>query len=247
MKKTVYASNQQARLHLTRSNSKLGGKKEKIFALSYVPGAGIIYFKDGRPVSTVVGTCGAVDCSKCGKKGICYAIDSFVQYPAVTVACVENTLQLREDIDTHFNEIYAAAIKEKVTTIRYTASGEIENYRHFEKVVELAERLPAVNIYLYTKNYKVLREFFGRGLELPNNLVVLISVWGDQGVKEYNEFKHHNNIKCFAVNSTMKTQATCPAYTLVNGKAKLNKEMTCAKCGLCTARSKAKIIGCIEH
>lgn len=107
MKETVYMKDCKPRLHGTFSNDKLGGKNLKIVAISYVPGKGILTFKDGRPVLDCEGTCRNVDCSQCGKFGVCYAIDSFVQYPAVTVNRVENTMQLREDINKHFADINA--------------------------------------------------------------------------------------------------------------------------------------------
>lgn len=246
MKKTVKINTCTPRFHGTFSNAKLGGKNQKIMAVSYAPGAGYIHLKNGALVADCLGTCGAVDCKECSKA--CYAIRSYRQYPAVTVNCVENTMQLREDPAQHFKDIKAAAIANNIETIRYTASGEIENRVHFDYLVNLAVDLPNIQIYLYTKNYEVLRAYFESGRELPENMTVLISTWGRQGVEEYREFSTHNNIKCFAVNPDGITpQVYCPAYKEVNGKVKLNKDMTCAKCGLCTGKSKAKIIGCLEH
>lgn len=251
MKETVFTKNCKPQFHGTFSNDKLGGKSQKIMAVSYVPGADLVYFADGRPVSDCMGTCGAVNCSQCGKRNVCYAIDSYVQYPAVTINRVENTLQLREDIDQHFADIKQAIIKNKIEILRYTESGEFENYNHFSKLVDLAKDMPNVLVYAYTKNYAVLREYFGTGAELPKNLVILISVWGDQGVAEYNEFKSHENIKCFAVKSNIKVDAMCPAYRKdENGKVTRvhSDAVKCGNCGLCTGKHPTvKVIGCVEH
>ena len=251
MKETVYMSACKPQFHGTFSNDKLGGKSQKIMAVSYVPGKDLVYFGDGRPVSDCKGTCSSVDCSQCGKRNVCYAIDSYVQYPAVTVNRVENTMQLREDIDKHFEDIKQAIIKNKIEILRYTESGEIENYQHFLKLVGLANDMPNVLVYAYTKNYEVLREYFNKGNELPKNLVMLISVWGDQGVREYEEFKPHENIKCFAVKSDIKVDAMCPAYRKdENGKVKRvhSDAVKCGNCGLCTGKHPSvKVIGCVEH
>ena len=251
MKETVFMSNCTPQFHGTFSNDKLGGKTQNIMAVSYVPGADLLYFNDGRPVSDCSGTCASVNCSKCGKRNVCYAIDSYVQYPAVTVNRVENTLQLRNDIDKHFEDIKAAIIKNKIKILRYTESGEFENYNHFMKLVDLANDMSEVLVYAYTKNYAVLREYFNTGKELPDNMVILISVWEDQGIAEYNEFKEHKNIKCFAVRSDIKVDAMCPAYRKdENGKTYRVKSdaVKCGNCGLCTGKHPTvKVIGCVEH
>lgn len=250
MKETTYSMTLQPRFHGTFSNAKLGGKNARIMAISYVPGNGIATFADGRPVTDVPGTCSGVDCSKCEKA--CYAMRAYRQYPAVTVNRAENTLQLREYPDKHFDDIREAIIKNNITLVHYTESGEIENLLHFTRLCALAQKCPDVSFYLYTKNYNVLREFFSVW-ELPENITVLISTWDGQGEKEYQEFRDHPGIKCFAVKPSedlqKQVQATCPAYKAdANGKAKLNKEMTCARCGLCTGKHPAvKVISCIEH
>ncbi len=238
--------------HATLNNDKLGGKSEKILAIGYVPGSDLLYLNNGTMVSDCKGTCGAVDCSGCGFRGICYAIDSYCQYPAVTVNRIENTLQLRTNIDLHFLSIYYTALENKVETIRYTESGEIETYTQFSYVVELAEKLPNVKIYLYTKNYAVLRKYF-ESAELPENMVVLISIWENTGVSEFLEMSDHNNIKAFVVNNQdIKVNAMCPAYhknpkTGKVERVKDNPAVKCGNCGLCTGKHKCKIIGCLEH
>lgn len=241
-KETVYMRNCKAQFHPTKANSKLGNKK--IFGVSYAPAAGLLYLKSGVLVSDCLGTCGAVDCSGCVKA--CYGTRDYRQYPSATLNRVENTMQLREDPDGHFEAIKNYAIATGAEIIRYTESGELESTDQLRRVVKLARDLPNVFIYLYTKNYKALREFFAAD-ELPQNMVILVSVWEDLGKEEYKEFSKHAGVKCFAVNSDIKVNAMCPAYKEVNGKVVRNAAMTCEKCGLCTSRKAAKIIGCLEH
>lgn len=249
-KQTVYQAECNAVFHPTMSNDKLGGKKQKIMAVSYVPGNELLYLKNGTLVSDCIGTCGKVDCNGCAHRGVCYAIDSFCQYNAVTLNRVENTLQLRSDMAGHFEEIYQAAIEKGVNTIRYTESGEIESYEQFLEVVRLSERLPGVEIYLYTKNYPVLYRFF-KSRELPENMTVLISIWENVGVAAWNDLKEHAGIKAFVVNNdAIKCDAMCPAYRKDDkGKVRRVKSdaVKCGNCRLCTRARKAKVIGCLEH
>ena len=249
-KETVFMKDCIPQFHPTLSNDKLGGKKFNIMGISYVPGNTFFYLKDGTLVSDCPGTCNNVDCSGCGKRGICYAIDSYCQYPAVTLNRVENTIQLRLNPEKHFQDIKQSIIDNKINTVRYTESGEIIDYAHFERIINLCNDLKSVNFYLYTKNYKVLYTYFSKYDDLPENLVILISIWKETGVKEYNDFKDHKNIKAFVVNNPdIKVQAMCPAYKEINGKVVRIKtdNVKCGNCGLCTAKSNCKVIGCIEH
>lgn len=243
MKETIFEKDCQARFHGTFGNGKLG---KHVMAVSYVPGNGLLHFKDGRLVSDCLGTCSKVDCSQCGKFGICYAINSYVIRPNVTIARIENTLQLRNDMKKHFQDLEKAIRDNGVKVVRYTESGELESYEQLINLYNVAIRNPETRFYLYTKNYQVLRCFFDFRV-LPTNMVVLISVWGDQGRDAWNEFKKYRNVKCFAVNSDMQVTCNCPAYYKdENGKTKRDSSATCEKCRLCYD-SKAKIIGCLEH
>ena len=244
---TTFCMDLESRFCPSYGNEKTGGKDAGMMAIGYWPGRGILYYKNGAPVSDCLGTCGCVNCEACEKE--CYAVAMVKRFKDAGKARIRNTMQLRENINQHFDDIRAAILRDKIKMVRYTDSGEIESYLQFAKLVNLALGLPSVRFYLYTKNYEVLREFFGGGRELPKNMVVLISIWEDLGEKEFSEFSKHENIKAFAVKpATVKPQVMCPAYKMEGGRVKLNKEMTCAKCGLCIGtRGNAKIIGCLEH
>lgn len=222
----------------SHDNSKLGG----ILGISYLPMDGLDYLKSGLLLTDVKGTC--KNCDECARK--CYARSSNKRFEKVTIKNVCNTLQLRNDIDKHFADIENYIVTHNIEIVRYTESGEIETSAQFEKLVNLARKLSNVYFYLYTKNYEVLRAFFNRSV-LPNNMTVLVSVWGKIGVNEWKEFKKYRNVKCFAVNSDLQPRVFCPAYKKdKNGRTRLNSAMTCEKCGLCY-RSKVSVIGCLEH
>lgn len=245
--KTTLMTDCKPCFHPSYANGKLGGKSSGLMAIGYHPGKGQLTFNNGQLVSDCFGTCGAVDCKNCMKS--CYAVKGSKRFLDSRKNRIENTMQLRTDINGHFKDIYNRILSDDIKVVRYTDSGEIESYLQFTKLVNLAFSLPFVRFYLYTKNYSVLREFFGENKELPKNMVVLISIWGNIGETEYKEFKDHRNIRAFAVNSNIKATAQCPAYTMTeNGKIKLNKDVTCIKCGLCFGDYTAtKVIKCLEH
>ena len=246
MNTTIFTKDLTPGFFPSYDNGKTGGKHDHFMAIGYYPGRGYLYFKStGELVADIIGTCGHVNCEECQKK--CYAVSMCKRFQDACKHRIENTLQLRQDIDQHFSDIKAAIISDKIKIVRYTDSGEIESFEQFVKLVGLAKDLENVRFYLYTKNYTVLRDFF-KHCELPDNMIVLVSVWGETGLNEYNEFKHHKNIKAFVVNSTLKPEAMCPAYKKINGKVKLNKSMTCARCGLCWGKKPGvNVIGCLEH
>ena len=244
MTRTILMKDCKAQFHPTFSNSKLGGKEIHMMGISYLPGLDYLLFKNGEKVTDCKGTC--TNCADC--INACYAVNSCKRFPNVTKNRVENTLQLRENIEQHFADIYWTIKDNNINVVRYTESGEIENINQFVHLYWLAMDLPTVKFYLYTKNYNVLREFFNNHV-LPHNMVVLISVWGKNGVAAWNEFKKYSNVKCFAVNSDLKVACYCPAYRKdENGKVYrvTDDRAKCGNCKLCFD-STAKIIGCYEH
>ena len=247
-RKTIYISEVKPEFKSTYSNSKLGGLKQRILAVSYMPAHEPLRYKDGRLVTDCMGTCGGVNCKGCMQG--CYAIRTVRQYESACYNRIANTLHMRQDIDAHFEAIKAECIKRNITTLRYTEAGELETFRQFVKVVELAQELPEMEVYLYTKNYPILRRFFETD-ELPENMTVLVSIWGSVGVQEYNEFKDHDGIKCFVVNNDeIKADCNCPAYKL-NSKGKVKRvnsdAVKCGNCRLCTRAKSVKVIKCLEH
>lgn len=240
---TIYVKDVQPEFFPSFDNGKTGGKADGMLSIGYYVGNKPLYYKNsGELVSDILGTC--PNCEHCIDK--CYAASTIKRFKDACYHRIANTLQLRNDIEKHFQDIEKCIIDNNIRIVRYTESGEVESLEQFEHLVNLAKKLVNVRFYLYTKNYQVLRDFFTTS-ELPENMIVLISVWGNFGKSEYNEFKTHKNIKCFAVNSDLHCNVFCPAYTLnKNGKAKLNTNITCAHCGLCF-NSSADIIGCYEH
>lgn len=243
--KILYPSENIVEKFTPSYNSKLG---RNIMAVGYLPTNELLYIKSKNAYATdIIGTCNCVNCDYC--KNPCYARKSAIyHHNTVIPALTGNTLQLRNNIKKHFKHIESAFILSGCNVLRYTESGEIESSEQFIELVKLAKRLKNNTVYVYTKNYEVLREYFSNNKNLPKNLFVILSVWGAVGEVEYNEFKDRKNILCFVVNNDNITpNAICPAYKNVNGKI-VKTGVNCSSCGLCYGKSKkVKVIKCFEH
>jgi hypothetical protein len=58
---------------------------------------------------------------------------------------------------------------------RWHDSGDLQSADHLENIAEVARRLPTVKFWLPTREYQIVREWFGRGNSLPSNLTIRLS------------------------------------------------------------------------
>ena len=88
---------------------------------------------------------------------------------------------------------------------------------------------------------------------IPVNMTILISVWHECGLKEYQRLSRYENIKAFVYDdggfdysgNGLNIQTWCKAYD-ENGK--LDKNITCQKCKKCfNHNANCKCIGCKAH
>ena len=199
----------------------------------------------------VRGTCGK-HCKGC--TGNCYVNKSYNRYPSVKYGHAIRTLALREDpnkvYETLYNQIKRA--RKPYNVVRWDQSGEIENDEQFSVPCRLAAAFPLLKPYIYTKCYDVVVPALLAG-QVPNNFIVNISVWRDQGIAEFNKVRHLPNTKAFVYidkdNSFdyeaagLHIETLCTAYDK-NGK--MDHNVTCEKCRKCFD-SKFKVIGCYDH
>lgn len=209
----------------------------------------------------VKGTCSGV-CDGCRKE--CYVKKSYVRHTNhVTGECsvkyghAVNTVAMREDIKKATRDLIEQVrrARKKPDYIRVNQSGEVENREQEEMHVAVSREYPNITSYQYTKQYDVVIPMLLNG-EIPENHVVLISVWHEYGIAEYKRVSHLPNVKAFAVVDDEWTiekyaahgldiQTMCYAYGK-NGK--LNHDITCDKCQKCMAkRDNMKVIGCYMH
>lgn len=143
--------------------------------------------------------------------------------------------------------------KKKFKVVRINESGELTCYEDLALWCELGKRHPETVFYLYSKNYKVVRQALINGI-VPENLFINISIWHKFGISEYLEMKDHPQIRAFCLVDKKWTKETyyskgveitsmCGAY---DEKGKMNHAVTCAKCKKCFS-SNNKCVGCFEH
>ena len=194
------------------------------------------------------GTCGD-NCKVCTKS--CYVNRSY-RYESVIKGHAINTVWIKENPTETFNILseQLERAKEKPQQIRINQSGEIMTSTELLGWIALARKNTNTKFYVYTKNYKIVEEVIleSNKNKLPGNLTILISIWHNEGVKEYERLKKYSNIKAFVYDDgelEIKPTTYCMAY---NEEGKLNHDITCEKCKKCFNRNNNhKIIGCKSH
>ena len=197
----------EAKLHISKGNSKLG---KGIYSFSTLPGNKdhLLYIGNKTLLTDVPGTCSKY-CDGCAKDGACYAWrDAKLHHNAVIKAWAENTILLRNKPDDLMNQIdqfiaaknkkYAASKDEKdlrVKTWRWNVSGEIEGIHHLKLMNDIAFKHPEVMFGIYTKNFDVLEEFLSGDNKIANNFVINISEW--HGVAKSFLEKHPGEFNIF--------------------------------------------------
>lgn len=193
----------------------------------------------------VLGTC--KNCSVCTKD--CYVNKSYVRYPTVPYGHARNTLGLRLAFDKVFKDLdnQIKRARNPIKIVRINQSGEVEDQKQMLGWCNLAKNNPKTIFYMYTKMYDIATEVLLSN-KVPNNLVILFSIWHDLGVKEFEAVRHLPNVKAFVYddgNIQIKPQVYCKAY---DDKGHLNHEETCQQCGKCFGKNpKMQIVGCKGH
>ena len=197
----------------------------------------------------VTGTCGK-HCQGCTKN--CYVNKSY-RYSSVKYGHAIRTIAIREHLDELYTVIDSQIKKARkpFTVVRWNESGEHENAEQFAMLCKLAINNPNVIFYCYSKAYEIIIPALLAG-NVPENLVILISIWHESGVTEFKQVAHLANVKAFVYMDGfdyskygIEIQTTCQAY---DEHGKLNHDITCDKCKKCFVKSeKLKIIGCNDH
>lgn len=198
------------------------------------------------PYGYIAGTCGG-HCVGC--KHDCYVRHSY-RFGSVIKCHARNTVAFRQDLEKAFADIDGQLTRKrkKAEYVRINQSGEIESAAEFRGWVELARKHPETIFYVYTKAFDlVLSEILKN--DMPLNFTVLISVWHEYGLMEWNRVRHIHNVRAFVYEDGfdygaygLEIQTHCEAYK----GGKLNHAITCDKCRKCFA-GKKKVIGCPAH
>lgn len=203
-----------------------------------------------RNINGCIGSCGAY-CESC-QDGGCYVFKSY-RYPSVIKGHSRNTTAFRNDLQGSFKELQQQIdrAKNKPDIIRINQAGEIETPLELLLWCKTAEKYSDIDFYMYTKNFDAVRmviNTYDNGETMPENITILVSIWHEYGMKEYQELKKYSFIKAFVYLDGFKydglnIQTYCHAY---DNHGKLNHAITCEKCKKCFNRIH-KVIGCYDH
>lgn len=237
MKEALYNIyfDENTHIHISNGNKKVG---KGVYNISLLPGDKPLTKKDGTVLTNISGTCGGC-CKNC--KQNCYAIrHTTYHHNSCIPAYADNTLLARFDIDTYFKEIQQFINRNIVAVIRFHVAGEIPSYEYLIKMYELAKNNSDVKFYVYTKRYKWVEELIKNYGSLPNNFVILVSIW-------HNNYKNPLQLPEFiyddGTEDAMKKVFHCPAVDK-NGR---ETGMTCAACKKCIMAKNGDKIAVYSH
>ena len=199
----------------------------------------------------VKGSCKRKYCKGCSKD--CYVKKSY-RYKSVILSHAIRTIAIRYYLPELKERLslQLSRMKNKPQYVRIHQSGEYEYLQEFIMWIDIARNNPGTIFFSYTKAFDIVIPYLlQHEKELPDNFIILISVWNKYGIKEYLQVKHIPTVKAFCVNTGYNYAAagidittTCKAYV---GK-KLNHNLTCEKCKKCmVCNDTNKCILCDEH
>jgi hypothetical protein len=252
MKPLYVIKQEEAKLHISKGNSKIG---KGIWSFATLPGNAehLIYIGKKVLLTDIPGTC-SKHCDGCAKDGACYAWRDAKLHHNVTVrAWGENTLLLRNEPDRLFAEIdefitgknskYFKTGDERyhaVKTWRWNVSGEVENVDQLKRMNDLARKHPEVAFGIYTKNYEALEELI-KAEEIAKNFVINVSEW--HGVAAEFLARHPGEFNVFEYDDSNRDTTRqpvkavhCPAVDKSGHHVKMPdglNPITCDHCGRC--------------
>lgn len=107
----------------------------------------------------------------------CYAAKLCRIYPTVKAAYQRNLDLLNENWDAYWQQLRGAACTSRY--FRYHVSGDIPNASYFKEMVITAKQLPGTHFLAFTKRYDIVNRYISVFGDLPQNLHVIFSEWGD--------------------------------------------------------------------
>lgn len=120
-----------------------------------------------------------VTCAKgcpCAKK--CYAAKLCRIRKTVRDAYARNLDILNTDRAEYFRQVEFAASMARY--FRWHVSGDIVDYDYFERMIAVIKSTKGTEHLCFTKRYDIVNAWLDKGNELPENLHILFSGWGDE-------------------------------------------------------------------
>lgn len=111
----------------------------------------------------------------CAKK--CYAAKLCRLRPAVKNAYQNNLDILNEDWNEYWRQVRFAVSMTRY--FRFHVAGDIPNPAYFKEMVITAKQNPTTHILAFTKQYETVNHYINTFGDLPANLHIIFSEWGD--------------------------------------------------------------------
>lgn len=108
----------------------------------------------------------------------CYAAKLCRLRPNVRDAYARNLDILNNDWDDYWRQVRAAVAMEKY--FRFHVSGDIPNACYFKEMVITARQNPSTQILAFTKQYQFVNTYVDVFGDLPENLHIVFSEWGNK-------------------------------------------------------------------
>lgn len=106
---------------------------------------------------------------------ICYAAKIARLRKTVCDAYERNYAIWRSDPMEYFKQIEDAIKMSRF--FRFHVSGDIVDEEYFARMVDVAYRNQKCDILCFTKKYDIVNQYIDDGLEIPDNLHIIFSVW----------------------------------------------------------------------
>lgn len=108
---------------------------------------------------------------------LCYAHDLENRRKNVKNAYIRNYNILLNNPASYWLQLRAAA---SITRFfRYHVSGDILNPEYFTEMIKTAEMFPDTRFMCFTKKYNIVNNYIAKNGNLPENLKILFSEWGE--------------------------------------------------------------------
>lgn len=163
----------------------------------------------------------------------CYAAKLCRIYPTVKKAYQNNLDLLNENWASYWEQVRQAVATTKY--FRFHVAGDIPNPCYFKEMVITAKQNPTTQILAFTKQYEIVNNYIAIMGELPPNLHIIFSEWGN--IKPNNPY----NLPTSAV--IFKGTAPCDNWKICGGNC---SECACRGVG-CWELKKGETIAFYEH
>lgn len=107
----------------------------------------------------------------------CYARKGRFRFPKVKSLAQTNLELWHSDPLQYERDIQIAAYPSRF--FRWHVSGDIPDSKYLDMMVHVAESLPNTKFLSFTKQYEIVNDYIEEHGNLPDNLVIVLSEWGD--------------------------------------------------------------------